>query len=72
MKMGSYFTCTIAKQKFEDISNAYEILKDDTKRAEYDKFINSLPFRIRPVYGKTLFKPSVVMVITLFFIAMFI
>ncbi len=61
-----------AKQKFEDISNAYEILKDDTKRAEYDKFINSLPFRIRPAYGKTLFKPSVVMVITVFFIAMFI
>ena len=37
-----------AKQKFEDISNAYEILKDDGKRKEYDDFIKSLPKRFRP------------------------
>ena len=37
-----------AKKKFEDISNAYEILKDDGKRKEYDDFIKSLPKRFRP------------------------
>ena len=32
-----------AKVKFYDISQAYEVLKDDVKRKEYTDFIASLP-----------------------------
>ena len=61
-----------AKEKFEDISTAYEVLKDDEKRKEYDDFIKSLPSRFRPEYGKTMFKPSAIGVMVSFFIAMII
>ena len=61
-----------AKEKFEDISTAYEILKDETKRKEYDEFIKSLPSRFRPEYGKTMFKPSAIGVMVSFGFAMII
>ena len=61
-----------AKEKFEDISTAYEVLKDDEKRKEYDDFIKSLPSRFRPEYGKTMFKPSAIGVMVSFVLAMIV
>jgi|EP00505_MAST-04D_sp_SCG-Rhode-Island_P001338 hypothetical protein len=62
-----------AKVKFYDISQAYEVLKDDVKRKEYTDFIASLPSQFRPIYGQSrLWKPGVWAVVIPFFTIMII
>jgi len=36
MKMGSYFTCTIAKQKFEDANPPNVIIKGKQKKSNFN------------------------------------
>ena len=36
MKMGSYFTCSIAKQKFEDADPPNEIIKGKQKKSNFN------------------------------------
>jgi curved DNA-binding protein CbpA len=58
-----------ATVKFYDVSQAYELLKNEGRRAEYDEFIRSLPSQFRPVYGQSrLFKPGVWAVVVPFFL----
>ena len=53
-----------AAERFLEISEAYEILRDPTKKKEYDDFIETIPASFRPRYGENrLARSSVWMVI---------
>ena len=62
------FTKDEAANKFLEISGAYEILKDEDKRKEYDEFIASIPARFRPVYGESRLAKADVWVVILGFL----
>jgi curved DNA-binding protein CbpA len=42
----------VAAQRMVDINKAYSVLKDASKREQYDAFISTLPLVLRPVYGQ--------------------
>ena len=62
------FTKEEAAARFLEISEAYEVLKDEDKRKEYDDFIASIPARFRPIYGESRMAKADVWVVVLGFL----